>query len=168
MKRVSYLLDNLPAQSDLPADRYLVFISMHSCSFFDLRNCYFSALFVKNNTISGHYLKKKLKIVIDILIIGSHCSSRNDLENDSIEIISRPCQRQHVVRTGGGCPKPSRVPSTRKALCVANLSHRKCLRHFGTMKTRFPEPKFSCRLLKAHHIMKNRKVTTLARGVNFR
>jgi hypothetical protein len=65
------------------------------------------------------------------------------------------------VRTGGGCPKLSRVPSTRKALCAANLPHRKLSRHFANLtKPRSPVLKFSGRFPKANHILKNRKVAT--------
>ena len=46
------------------------------------------------------------------------------------------------------------------------MSHRKRVREFGVaLQTDFPEPKFLGSLLKANHILKNRKVTTLARDV---
>ena len=45
------------------------------------------------------------------------------------------------------------------------MSHRKRLREFGVaLQPDFPELKFSGSLLKANHILKNRKVTTLARS----
>jgi len=50
-------------------------------------------------------------------------------------------------------------------LWAANLPHPKCLCHFGALKTRFSGLKFSGGFLKANHILKNRKVTTLARKV---
>jgi hypothetical protein len=81
--------------------------------------------------------------------IGSHCNSGNDY---SIRL-----HRGHVNG------------NTSRETVGCHMSHRKSLREFGVaLQSDFPELKFSISLLKANHILKNRKITTLVRKFDFR
>jgi hypothetical protein len=51
----------------------------------------------------------------------------------------------------------------------SHMSHRKRLREFGVaLRPDFPELKSSSSLLKANHILKNRKITTPASRINYK
>jgi hypothetical protein len=76
---------------------------------------------------------------------------------------------QCSIAAGAGKPNTLREPMVavpsltefalqEKALCAENLPYRKCLCHFGGLKTGIPELKFSGGLLKENRILKNRKL----------